>query len=507
VQFWTSPLTGVDPVAARRDRLSLYVCWLVLAGWLWWSHVVWRDEVRAFSLALSGSNMLEMLRNVHGEGHPALWYLVLRGAHNMFPYREVLPVAGAAFGVAAMALITFRSPFRIVVLALVLFSMYGAYEYVAVARNYSMSMLVMFGIAALYPRIKNNLGFGLALAVLCNTNVPSCLLAAALLLFRFIELVTAEAGPERRDWWNFAGNAALALGGAILCFVTVYPTFNGEAVSSKSDQFGPAGLLAALVDRERGFAHLLLSWWVLGLVCLAFVRRPAALSAAISALLGLKLFFYFIYNSSYRHEALYIAFLLSLFWMTAAGAGGRWRERKWMPLAEATGAWSFVVLLVMQTIALSVPLRQRLDGIPFSHSAEVAKLLQRPDLAGAIVMADPDTMVEPLPYYVDNPLWLLRQQRFGKVVRLSPDARHTLTLDDILADAERLHGQSGRPVVFLSHVQLQTNKRARVRVMFNDATVVTPESVRRFRASTRQVASLRRGDFGDEDYDVYVYPR
>jgi hypothetical protein len=43
--------------------------------------------------------------------------------------------------------------------------------------------------------------------------------------------------------------------------------------------------------------------------------------------------------------------------------------------------------------------------------------------------------------------------------------------------------------------------------MFNDATVVTPESVRRFRASTRQVASLRRGDFGDEDYDVYVYPR
>ena len=38
--------------------------------------------------------MIEMLRNVHGEGHPALWYLILRGGHDLLPYREVLPIAG-----------------------------------------------------------------------------------------------------------------------------------------------------------------------------------------------------------------------------------------------------------------------------------------------------------------------------------------------------------------------------------------------------------------------------
>src|SRR5438045_2371716 len=144
LQLNFSPLVGahISP-SHRRDRLLLVIAWLALVGWFLWSHVVWRDEVRAFSLALSGANVVEMLRNVHGEGHPALWYLILRGAHDLFPYREVLPVAGAILGVAAMAIVTFASPFRIVAIALVLFSGYGAFEYGVVARNYRMSALVM----------------------------------------------------------------------------------------------------------------------------------------------------------------------------------------------------------------------------------------------------------------------------------------------------------------------------------------------------------------------------
>ena len=53
-----------------------------------------------------------------------------------------------------------------------------------------------------------------------------------------------------------------------------------------------------------------------------FLLLFGGIFAAIAGLLGLKLFFYFIYPSSYRHEALFIVFLLSLYWMTAKGAGG-----------------------------------------------------------------------------------------------------------------------------------------------------------------------------------------
>ena len=170
------------------------------------------------------------------------------------------------------------------------------------------------------------------------------------------------------------------------------------------------------------------------------------------------------------------------------------------------GTYSFIGLLAVQSVLLIVPIRQQLQGMPYSRTAEVARLLRQPDLAGAIVMADPDTMLEPLSYYADNPLWFMRQRTFGRVVRLTRDARKTLTLDDVLADAERLHRQTGRPVVFLSHLDLGTVQQGRQAMMYEDVTDVTPDAARRLQSSMRLVARLRPAGT-DEDYDVYVYPR
>lgn len=508
MQLKLSPLVGpnVSP-NDRRDRLLLVIGWLALVAWFLWSHVVWRDEVRAFSFALSGSNVFEMLRNVHGEGHPALWYLILRGAHDLFPYREVLPVAGAVLGIAAMAIFAFYSPFRLFVVALVLFSLLGAFDYVVVARNYGIGALVMFALAALYGRIRNSLWLGFILAILCNTNVPSCMLAAAFLLFRFVEMLTDELKPGRRDWLIFAGNAALAVVGAALCFITVYPTFNNAAISDNSHDLSIANLFAGLLDSKKGFSHVGYGWVLLLLSCVGLIRRPGALCAAIAGLLGLKLFFYFIYPSSYRHEAQFIVFLISLYWMTANGAGGTWLREASLDLVELFGKLIFIGLLLFQTVLLVAPIELQNSGIPYSRSAEVAQLLHKPELSGAIVMGDPDTILETLPYYVDNPLWFLRQQRFGKIVRLSENARRELSLDDILADAERLHRQTGRPVVFLSYLKIQPGKDLRAGVMYDDKTFGSRDAVNRFLSSMRLVASLRPSWGNGEDYDVYVYPR
>jgi hypothetical protein len=498
----------------RRDRLILFLLWLALAIWLTVGHVFWRDEVRAFSLALSGSNVAEMLRNVHGEGHPALWYLILRGSHELFPYREVLPVAGALIGIAAMAILTFLSPFRTIIIAAVLFSFYGAFEYVAMARNYGISALVMFALAALYARVRDSLWFGVILAILCNTNVPSCLLAAGFLLFRFVELLTDGSRPSRRDWLVFGGNALIAAVGAYLCFITVYPTFNDQAVSPNYRHLTVGKILAGLFDPEIGFSHLAFGSDVplptdamlLAISCLGFIRKPAALAASVAVLVALKLFFYFVYFSYYRHEVLYLIFLLSLFWMIADGAGGSWRARSWHDHAAFVGVAVFIGLLAIQTGRVLNPIRMQITGVPFSRAADVGSLLKRPELSKAIVMGDPDTMLEPMAYYSDNPIWFLRQQRFGKVVKLSKDARHQLSLIDILGDAERLHRETGRPVIFLSHVQLDQRRERNFAMMFYDKTIIRPEDYKRFRAETRLVARLRPA-MGDEDYDVYVYPR
>lgn len=501
-----SPLVGGEVTRFdRRIRLFLFLAWLCLVGWFLSGHVFWRDEVRAFSFALSGSNIGEMLKATHGEGHPALGYLILRGLHDLFPYREVLPVAGAVIGIAAMALVAWRAPFRIAVVGLILFSFYGAFEYVAIARNYGLAALTMFGIAALYGRIKGTLWLGILVAILCNSNVPSCLLAAMFLVFRFVEMLTEGSRPERRDWLVLAGNALLGVIGAYLCFRMIYPTFNDAAVSSNASNLGPGVVIAALIDHKEGFRNLDFGPFLLFIACFGLIRRPAAFCAALGGLISFKLFFYFVYPSNYRHEALYVAFLITLYWMTSEGAGGAFEGPRWIGTLQRIGCLTFLGLLFMQTLMLREPVEMQLAGLPYGRGKDVARILKQPALRQAIVMADPDVMLETLPYYADNPLYFMRQQRFGKVAQLSSNARRLLSLDDVLADADRLHRATGRPIVFMSHLSLPPAGARRVNMMYHDDTLLDPSSAARFLGSTRLVARLR-GAGTDEDYDLYVYP-
>ena len=507
--FIYSPLAGENSVAPRGlPRIILLLFWILLVGWFLSDHVFWRDEVRALTLALSGENLAEMLRNVHGEGHPALWYILLRAAHEIAPYREVLPVVAALVGLAAMGLFALYSPFRLPIIGIVMFSYYGAFEYVVVARNYGIAVLVMFLIAALYDRIKNSIWLGLLIALLANTNVPSCILAGSFLLYRFVELCRDKSAGQS-DWARFLINSVIAAIAAWLCFITVYPPFNDGAVSSNLDTLSIATFGKALLDTDYGFHTGTLSSLVLNIMifasCLVFARNLPALVAAITAFVVLKLFYYIVYPSDYRHEMLFPIFLLSLHWIVIKTNGETFTDRRWVKGIALLGAWTLVNLLIAQTVRLTFPIEARLKGIPYTRSADVAEMLEQPNLRGAVLMGDPDTVLDAFNYYVDNPVWMMREGRFGEFSRLIKNSRREMTLDDVLTDVQQLHRSTGRPVVFLSTLNVERRNDYRFRSFFSNYLTVTPDSKARFKASMGLAARLRPALSG-EAYDVYVYP-
>ena len=91
-------LTDVPPRATRGARLLILGAWLALTLWMVVHHVPWRDEVRAFSLMQMGQSWPDMFRVVHGEGHPYLWYILLKAGNDLFGVREVLPAVGFQIG-------------------------------------------------------------------------------------------------------------------------------------------------------------------------------------------------------------------------------------------------------------------------------------------------------------------------------------------------------------------------------------------------------------------------
>jgi hypothetical protein len=184
---WASLDNWFEPAPRSRRRslglLLVYFAWLGGALFLAANHIMWRDEVRALSLALRGDTLADMPALARGYGHPLLWHLLLRIGHDLTGSLTVLPILAFAAAAKFVALLSI-SRLRLPVIALFALGGITLYQYTIVARNYGVSVLLMFGFAALYPRLrKRGIWLGLILALLCNSNVHSVVLAGALWLF------------------------------------------------------------------------------------------------------------------------------------------------------------------------------------------------------------------------------------------------------------------------------------------------------------------------------------
>jgi len=516
----------------RIKALWVALAWTGVTIFMLMKHVVWRDEMRALSFALQGDSYREMVGQL-GDGHPGLWHTLLRAAYSLAPTPAVLPVVSMAVALGAVALLVFRSPFSLPLIAIFLAGRAPLYEYSVVARNYGISMLLMFAFAALYRRYRaRGVALGVVLFLLANCNVHSALLVGAWLLFWLLDL-WLDKPRDPAALGNFALNAGIAVAGIAVCAATVYPTTNDLAQldlggmstthaafkglllpgSTFGDLAGFSGL-SALFGSFSMPAVVLVAEALLSVILLGstfgLVRRPAALVAAVVALLGLSCLFAVVYKGAYRHQALWVVFLMSLYWIANADPerqvanGARWMRRLRVP-----GLALFGLVLVLQALYGGLMFKRiALDGTPESRSRDLAQLVKRkPELADAIVIADPDYLVEPLPYYdLRNPTYLMRERRFGNTVTFTRNARLNLTLDDILADARHLQATQQRPVVILLSKRLDPAAPARTeKESYGWWLTTTPAQVRSFLASTRKIES-----FGpvvccsEESFDVYV---
>ncbi len=509
----------------RRDRplrLMLLALWLVTAAALAFCHVMWRDEVRALSLALQGDTVVAMLKGIQGEGHPALWYLLLRGAHTLFPTPLVLPLVAFAVAASAMVLVTLRSPFPPLLFFLLLFSGFGLYEYAVMARNYGISMPLLFLLADRYPRHRDRgVLLGVLLALLCNTNVHSVGLAAGFLLFWLVEILLEQGiawTPALRSWLI---NAAIAAVGVVACALVVYPPFNDAAVAP-----APAGsaihavlhaithpggrfwMLAPAVLPDTGATHTLLTIVIVGSI-VGLVRWPGAFLAALFAAITFLLLFTFVYPGGYRHQALMLVFLAALYWLALNGRGGTWPAAFALPprveqAAVRVGGGLFLLLMAFQLPAAIFKIGNMLNGIPESRSRDFGRLLARPDLRDAIVIASPDYLAEPIGYYAPNPVYFVREHRFGRVAAFTRAARTDVTLDDILGASQMLRAKTGRPVVIALRDAIESAAPAhRIDDGYYGTLTFRPDQVRAFLRATRRVAALGPA-VTNEHYVVYL---
>ena len=526
----TNPIEwdAAAPVAVRSRLLSttlVFVPWAIVVAFGLLHHEFWRDEVRAFSLALRGESLLSIPGVVRGEGHPFLWYFLLRAAHDLVGSVLVLPGASVLVAAAAVLLFLLRAPFPLWLRCLFVFGGLPLYEYSVMARNYGISMLLMFVFADAYTRKRRSpLLLGAILFLLANTNVHSAALVPLLVL------VWAS------DWWAERGDArtpresgralllggALALAGIVVCFLSVFPPAHDLTAAHRVDRRSWTGaLIAVFLNPGSVFGFELdgsslppaaRSWVVIATTALLYaatfglLARPRLFLAAVLGLWLQVLLFVKVYPGSYRHQGLWIVYLVTLYWLAVL------RPAAHVPvLPRSRGALERLGgrVALPALLALNVYVGWSRIGFDAAHELSAVPALAdalraTPGLDRAVVIAEPDHFLEALPYYAGNPTYLTREGKFGDTTTWTRRARVDLRLADLLAEARDLRARTGRAIVILVGPELDTlcARANQTTYSFGWTFRCDPDELREFRDATRLLAP-RRGALR-EDFDAYL---
>lgn len=161
---WTATESSVEQ--NKRLWLSLVAAIFALQSWLVLNHVPWLDELQALLIALQSPSLSALLGNLSYEGHPPLWYMLLRTVHAIVPTASVLAATSLGIATLTQALIQFRAPFSKMERLLLGMSEIVLFEYGTIARSMALGGLFVLATAALWQR--RSVWLAIAILPLCD---------------------------------------------------------------------------------------------------------------------------------------------------------------------------------------------------------------------------------------------------------------------------------------------------------------------------------------------------
>ncbi|HEX6576021.1 MAG TPA: hypothetical protein VF042_13725 [Gemmatimonadaceae bacterium] len=508
----------------KREALLL-AAYIVMIAIVATYHEMWRDEVRAFSVAITSPSWSAMMSNLHGEGHPALWYVILRIGYALTHSNLVLPVTAALIGVATAALILWYAPFPLLVRALAVFGAFIGYELTINARNYGIGVLLIV-VACIAYRYRANRPWllGISLALLANTSVHAALAASLILAYWIFDTLRSRDG---RSPWTIAaiGSVALVIAGIIVAIVTSRP--NPEMAFAMGLQNLDAMKILRTIFTDPGKALLGFNdanvaatgeypWRMtpispqLGsrilvdaaLLWLAFHMRRSvrALAFIVVAIIAFEIVFRNVYTAGLRHEGLLLFLIFGFCWMDAES-----RPTELRAVTSRRLATGLLPLFVMQSLALPI-LVHRAVRYPQSVSKNYGSFLRsHREFNNAILAAEPDFLMEAMPYYVGNRIYMPRQREFSRVVLFDKGARRQkiLTLSELAARMDSVACAERAPVLLAMGKPAASTREGEAPVPYDALFRWTKDEMRALRERYPVVANFPRATT-DEIYRVYL---
>jgi hypothetical protein len=515
-----SLLRTTKPLQSRRTAIPAILVlgvWLAAVVFTETRHEFWRDEVRALSLARAADSPLALYQTVQYDGHPLVWYLILYIGKSIVNTPLVLPIASMGIGFAAVAIFLLFAPMPLWFKGMFIFSAFPFYEYSVMARNYGITMLLLFVIAWVY-RNRDRRGWLLALliALLANTNAHSLIFAGLITAMWAWDVMTGRrAELTIRKVLSLGFFLLIIVGGmgfSILCCMPRENTILTDVRDTLSWNTLFAAVWQSALHPEISFYQIMPDWvpsWMVAilffLAILGLIKSPVLFLSALLSEIGLGVIFRLVYVGYYRHQGLFLIFVVFLYWIFLEFR----RREKTLDICE--GFFRIGFFLALPLILFSGILQMRGTAwrdirMELSSSKALGEFLNsNPVYRNAILLPEPDYIIESVAYYADNDIYLPREKRFSKTVSWTTDSAPTLSLEELMAAARDLNHRYQKPVmIILGHFDLDLSKPGEKQYSYNKIFTWDANSSEDFRKNTEFLAEFKNSLDEDEKYQVYA---
>jgi hypothetical protein len=379
-------------------------------------HHPWRDEAQSW-LIIRDLNFIEMIKQMPYEGTPPLWHIVTK------PLVELnLPYSSQNwlhFGLALISvfLLLFAISLPKVIKVLLTFNYYFLFEYVVIARNYNLSILLLFSLLLVYrDRLNRPLLYSFLIFLLALTNIHSLMAALILAAYFLFEICQTKRISLRR---KFA--VLMAFSGPALSILMLLPAADQSSdFIFKGWQFlvisSAAALLPIVNLNNYNYLGLLFFIWPILISYLLFSKKSQIFFLGST----LWLFFIFLYKHSgyLRHYGLILVFLIFAIALDVIEKDtGKKRPDNYYQAGIILLATILSVNVVYSAFFLF-----KHSSEHFSGSKEMAQYLQKTNLLSEEIASYPSYIgISLLPYLENKKMYQPEIQDVGTFITWSDD--------------------------------------------------------------------------------------
>lgn len=482
------------------------ICYVTAVSCFSFHHEIWRDEAGPINLVFQSYSWSELVASLHNYGHPGLWHTLLYLFKGLYPSYEILKILNLLISILAAYVLLVKSPFLLWQRALLLSGYFLLYYFPVVNRNYGLAWFLFLLFCVLYSyRWSRTVLLSLVLLLLANTHALGLVITIAVLIALFVELLLDSKERCNLIKKKFVG-LVVVIGGVSLSVMQIVPDtrsdlFQWSSVNlfyvvqvSLQSIFLPGFSFSNLLGGSHPLAVTVFIWCCY--YVLFFVDRVAfiVLFLGITGVSTFLMIFYPSY-SSYHQSFVYMLLIFSFWVLSAKKNLFRWQVLLFHGL--------FLILLVSQ-ILLAFPAIKKDLLEPFSSSKSFSEWIKSwPQGQEYVLIGEPDYLLYSLPYYVDNPIYIPRENRFGRMTKNSIDNKMVFSLKEFLNAGRKLQIQGKKVFLVLGH-KLSSEGPFDVTLYSDKRFTYSPEDLTLWQNDTKIVAVFQRAFYGQENYDVYV---